>query len=143
VLPFQQRLKALVWEKEAVLLHMWPADPNGRKWTTDRLQEALKRESQIAIGQEWTFAGYCEMAISISRQFLRGSTTFQADESKEKEGNEDMAEASIANEQAGHTLYVAGLVYAQGIMEQAGAVASLLINFREDPSRVNLALVGP
>jgi hypothetical protein len=39
-----------VWEKEAVLLHMWPADPNGCKWTTERLREALKRESWIGIG---------------------------------------------------------------------------------------------
>jgi hypothetical protein len=50
VLPFQQRLEALLWEKEAVSSHMWPADPNGRKWTTDRLREALKRESRIAMG---------------------------------------------------------------------------------------------
>ncbi|KAG9380640.1 RecQ Superfamily II DNA helicase [Pyrenophora tritici-repentis] len=69
VLPFQQRLEALVWEKEAVSSHMWPADPSGRKWTTDRLREALKRESRIAMGQEWTFAGYREMAIGISRRF--------------------------------------------------------------------------
>jgi hypothetical protein len=130
VLPFQQRLEALVWEKEAVSSHMWPADPNGRKWTTDRLREALKRESRIAIGQEWTFAGYREMAIGISRRFLRGSTAFQADEGEEKEGNKETAEASIADEQAGHTSYVAGLVYARGIMEQAGAVADKRQQFR-------------
>jgi hypothetical protein len=43
-------LEALVWEKEAVSSYMWPADPNGRKWTTERLREALKRESRIRIG---------------------------------------------------------------------------------------------
>jgi hypothetical protein len=47
---FQRRLEALVWEKEAVSFYMWPADPSGCKWTTDRLREALKRESRIAIG---------------------------------------------------------------------------------------------
>jgi hypothetical protein len=130
VLPFQQRLEALVWEKETVSSHMWPANPNGRKWTTDRLREALKRESRIAMGQEWTFAGYREMAIGISRRFLRGSTAFQAEEGEGKEGNEDTAEASIADEQAGHTSYVAGLVYARGIMEQAGAVADRRQQFR-------------
>ena len=36
VLPFQQRLEAMVWEKEAVSSHMWPADPSGRKWTSER-----------------------------------------------------------------------------------------------------------
>jgi hypothetical protein len=34
VLQFQQWLEALVWEKEAVASLMWPADPNGHKWTT-------------------------------------------------------------------------------------------------------------
>ncbi|KAG9375920.1 RecQ Superfamily II DNA helicase [Pyrenophora tritici-repentis] len=112
VLPFQQRLEALVWEKEAVSSHMWPADPSGRKWTTDRLREALKRESRIAMGQEWTFAGYREMAIGISRRFLRGSTAFQADEGEEnKEWAEEQAGDSIADEQAGHTSHVAGLQF--------------------------------
>jgi hypothetical protein len=76
VLPFQQQLEALVWEKEVVSFHMWSADPNGRKWTTDRHREALKCESWIAMGQEWTFAGYREMGIGISWRFLRGSTAF-------------------------------------------------------------------
>jgi hypothetical protein len=41
-----------VWEKEAVLSHMWPADPNRRKWMIERLQEMLKRKSQIEMGQK-------------------------------------------------------------------------------------------
>ncbi|KAG9385482.1 RecQ Superfamily II DNA helicase [Pyrenophora tritici-repentis] len=103
VLPFQQRLEALVWEKEAVSSHMWPADPSGRKWTTDRLREALKRESRIAMGQEWT------------------ATAFQADEGEEnKEWAEEQAGDSIANEQAGHTSHVAGLVYARGSWSSQG-----------------------
>ena len=92
--------------------------------TTDRLRKALKRESRIAMGQEWTFAGYRAMAIGISRRYLCGSTAFQADEGEEKEGHEDTAEASIADEQAGHTSHVAGL------MEQAGAVAAKRQQFR-------------
>ena len=124
VLPFQQRFEALVWEKEAVSSHMWPADPNGRKWTTERLREALKRESRVGIGQEWTIAAYREMAIGISRRFLRRSTAFKAEEGEEKEEwDEENAAGSIADEQAGHTAHVAGLIYARGIIEQAGAVA--------------------
>jgi hypothetical protein len=79
--------------------------------------EALKRESWIAIGQEWMFAGYCEIAIGISRQFLRGSAVFQADKGEDREANEETVEAVMGDEQAGHTLYVAGLVYARGIIE--------------------------
>jgi RecQ family ATP-dependent DNA helicase len=131
VLPFQQRLEALVWEKENVSSHMWPADPNGRKWTTERLREALKRESRIGIGQELTIAAYREIAIGISRRFLRGSAAFRTEEGEE---NEEWAEenigASIADEQAGHSAHVAGLIYARGIMEQAGAVADKRQQFR-------------
>jgi hypothetical protein len=76
VLPFQQRLEAMVWEKEAVLSHMWLADPNGRKWTSERFREALKRESRVGLGQEVTIAVYREIAIGISRRFLRGATAF-------------------------------------------------------------------
>jgi hypothetical protein len=39
-------------------------------------------------------------------------------------------EASIADEQAGHTSHIAGLVYARGIMELAGAVADKRQQFR-------------
>ena len=64
------------------------------------------------MGQEWTFARYREMAIGISQRYLRGSTAFQDDKGKEKDGNKDTAEASIADQQAGHMSHVAGLVYA-------------------------------
>ncbi|KAG9378483.1 RecQ Superfamily II DNA helicase [Pyrenophora tritici-repentis] len=62
---------------------------------------------------------------------LRGSTAFQADEGEEnKEWAEEQAGDSIADEQAGHTSHVAGLVYARGIMEQSGAVADRRQQFR-------------
>jgi hypothetical protein len=83
VLPFQQRLEAMVWEKETVSSHMWPADPSGRRWTSDQLQEALKRESQVGLGQELTLAAYREIAIGISRRFLRKATAFAAKEGEE------------------------------------------------------------
>jgi hypothetical protein len=35
VLLFQQQLEAIVWEKEVILSHMWLADLNRRKWTSD------------------------------------------------------------------------------------------------------------
>jgi hypothetical protein len=85
VLLFQQRLEAMVWEKEAVSSHMWPADPNGRKWTSERFREALKRESQVGLGQEVTIVAYREIAISISWRFLRRATAFQTEEGDEND----------------------------------------------------------
>ncbi|KAK7178083.1 hypothetical protein PSPO01_15863 [Paraphaeosphaeria sporulosa] len=131
VLPFQQRMEALVWEKEAMSSHMWPADPNGRKWTTDRMREALKRETSVGLGQPLTIPAYREIAIGISRRFLRGSTAFQQEEGDESEAwNEENTAGLIADLQAGHTAHVAGMVYARGIMEQAGAVADRRQQFR-------------
>ncbi|KAI8930521.1 hypothetical protein NX059_012133 [Plenodomus lindquistii] len=131
VLPFQQRLEAMVWEKEVISSHMWPADPSGRKWTSDRFREALKRESRIGMGLELTISAYREVAIGISRRFLRGSTAFQANEGEENEAwNEENAWSAIADMQAGHTMHIAGMIYARGIMEQAGAVADKRQQFR-------------
>lgn len=69
-------------------------------------------------------AVYREMAIGISRRFLRRSTAFTTEEGEEnEEWEEENRGVSIADEQAGHTAHIAGMIYARGIMEQAGAVA--------------------
>jgi hypothetical protein len=55
---------------------------------------------------------------------LRRSTAFKAEEGdKNKAWDEEQAGALIADEQAGHTAHIAGLIYARGIIEQARAVA--------------------
>lgn len=131
VLPFQQQLEAMVWEKEVMSSHMWPTDPNGQKWTSDRFREVLKRESRIGLGQELTIAAYREVAIAISRRFLRAASAFNAEEGEDNEAwAEDNALAITQDEQAGHTAHVAGMVYARGIMELAGATADRRQLFR-------------
>ena len=131
VLPFQQQLEAMVWKKEKMSSHMWPADPSGRKWTSDRFRETLKRESRIGLGLELTIPAYREIAIGISRRFMRKGSAFQADEGDENKAwdDENMA-GMIADLQAGHTSHVAGMIYARGIMEMAGAVADRRLQFR-------------
>lgn len=131
VLPFQQRLEAMVWKKNTISSHLWPADPNGRKWTSERMRKTLKRESRVRLSQELTIAAYREIAIGISRRFLRPSTAFSTMDGDENEAwTEENAAARIADEQAGHTSHVAGMVYARGIMEQAGVVAERRQQFR-------------
>jgi hypothetical protein len=95
------------------------------------LREALKRESQISIGQEVTIAVYCKIAISISWRFLRGATAFKADEGDKNEASDkEHIGASIADKQAGYTAHIVGLIYARGIIEIAGAVAERQQQFR-------------
>jgi hypothetical protein len=131
VLLFQQRLEAIVWEKQAISSHLWPADLNRRKWNSERVRETLKRESRIGLKQELTIAAYCEIAIGISWRFLRGSTAFAAEEGEDnEEWKEENIAAIIQDEQCGHTAHVAGMVYARGIMEQAGVMADRRQLFR-------------
>jgi RecQ family ATP-dependent DNA helicase len=131
VLPFQRRLEAMVWEKETMSSHMWPADPSGRKWTSDRFREALKRESQLGMGQPLTIAAYREIAIGISRRFMRDTAAFKGDEGEDGEVSEDNMAAVIADEQSGHTAHVAGMIYAREVMEMAGATADRRRLFRQ------------
>ncbi|KAL5371347.1 hypothetical protein DPSP01_014324 [Paraphaeosphaeria sporulosa] len=85
---------------------------------TDRIREALKRETSVGLSQPLTIPAYREIAIGISRRFLRGSTAFQQEEGDESEAwNEENTAGLIADLQAGHTAHVAGMVYARGIME--------------------------
>ena len=132
-LPFQQRMEAMVWKKDAVSAHMWPADPGGKKWTSERMRKVLKRESRAGLGQELTIQSYRDVAIGISRKFMRRPTAFHTDKGDDDEGkewDEDDIAATIADEQAGHTSHIAGMVYARAIMEQAGAVADKRQRFR-------------
>ena len=85
----------------------------------------MKRESQVGLEQELTLAAYREIAIGISRRFLRRSTAFQTDDGKEEQeawDSENMA-SIIADLQAGHTPHVAGMIYACRLIEMSGAVA--------------------
>jgi peptide subunit release factor RF-3 len=62
---------------------------------------------------------------------LRKSTAFQAKEGEEnEEWNKENVTSAIADMQAGHTVHVARIIYARGIIEQAGAVADRRQQFR-------------
>ncbi|GME30610.1 conserved hypothetical protein, partial [Neofusicoccum parvum] len=143
VLPFHQRMLAVVRGSEQISAHMWPAEVGEKRWTTERMREAMKKESRIGLGQELTVRAYRDVAIGISRRFMRGSSAFRVDEEgggengneqeqeqQQMEVGEDRAAAAIADAQAGHTSHTAGLIYARGMMEQAGVVAEKRLLFR-------------
>lgn len=80
------------------------------------MRKASKRESMIGLGRETTVQEYREIAIGISRKYMRGSMTFRMDEDKEDEGDV----SAIADEQVEHASHVANMIYARGIMSGAG-----------------------
>jgi superfamily II DNA helicase RecQ len=131
VLPWQQKLEVDVWKKTEISSHMWPPDPDGKKWTSERMRKAIKKESVVGMGVELGIQSYRELAIAISRRYLRNKQAFRPDEDDEDGDRDEDAENDIADEQAGHSSHIAGTVYARGIMERDGEVASKRQRFRE------------
>ncbi|KAK3078742.1 hypothetical protein LTS18_006726, partial [Coniosporium uncinatum] len=132
VLPFVQRMETLMWERESTIsAHMWPKEARGMRWTSERMRQVMKRESKIGLGQEMNVQAYREIAIGISRRFMRGKTAFPRDGDAEEQGEGGEGDdGEIADNQAAHGPHVAGMIYARDIMEQSGVVASRREKFR-------------
>lgn len=130
-LPFIQRIEAAVWKKKGMSDHMWPADADGPKWTTDRMKKQLQQVSAEALGQPIHVAAYREIAIAISRQWVRGATAFPSDDGDEnQEWNKENTMADTADIQAGHSPHIAGAIYARESIEMAGSTADRRRQFR-------------
>jgi hypothetical protein len=66
VLPWQQMLEVDVWKKTEISSHMWPPDPDGTKWMSQRMRKAIKKESVVGMGVKLGIQSYRELAIAIS-----------------------------------------------------------------------------
>ncbi|KAH3516571.1 hypothetical protein KXV64_007585 [Aspergillus fumigatus] len=56
---------------------LWGPDPGtGREWSSERFREALKRETRTRLKNAIYIAAYRNIAIAISRWFLRPSAAF-------------------------------------------------------------------
>lgn len=145
VLPFHEMLEMMCWPKDEITSHMWPADSNGRKWSSERIRQILKRESQSRIGVALGIQAYRMVVIAISRRFLR-QHAFGLDEDDE-DGEYDEDDGQRENEtiaqQSGHSAHVAGMIYARGIMEQTGEVHTMRERFRETSERWHTFLGFP
>ena len=84
------------------------------------MNEASLRSLGVKFGvQVWR-----ELAIGISRRFLQPKHLFQRDEEDDDPDiNEDQME-NVLDAQAGHSSWVAGAIYARGVIEMQGAIAS-------------------
>ncbi|KAL5347577.1 hypothetical protein ACLOAV_006985 [Pseudogymnoascus australis] len=141
VLPFcnQMRLLALN-SKELVSPYLWAAkNPTARAtpaavaaglkkpvklpyWDGTRLRKVLQHEFQACLDTTANIALWRHAAIAISRKHLNGAKF------KRDYGSELAPTWSI--EQTGHTAIVAGNVYARGIEEAPGHVASARAEYR-------------
>ena len=109
---------------------MWPPDPGRQtEWHSARLREVFKRETEAGLqGQRLTVQAYRDIAIAISRRYLRGTSQFRQNVDDEREAgvpdvddqaaiDEDEAKGFIADLQAAHSSHVAGMLYGRQLME--------------------------
>lgn len=120
--------------------YIWSPDPDRQtEWSSARLREVLKRETAIGLdGQKLNLQAYRDIAIAISRRYLRRSSQFKAN--TDDEGNdiddetgmdEDGIAAFIADLQAAHSSSVAGTQYGRMLMENPNRTARHRELFRE------------
>ncbi|KAA8645213.1 uncharacterized protein ATNIH1004_009430 [Aspergillus tanneri] len=71
---------------------LWGPDPGTRrKWTSERFREVLKRETKTRLKQAINIQWYRDIAIGISRRFLRATAAFASNMQEER----DLAQAVL------------------------------------------------
>ncbi|KAJ5422794.1 hypothetical protein N7491_011239 [Penicillium cf. griseofulvum] len=140
--------------------YIWALDPStGRVWSSSRFREALRNESAIGLyGHTLNISSYRDIAIGISRRFLRIASAFpqnsyeEGDTEKEIEDSDNIdLEGStgfnsilghIADLQAAYSSHVAGFIYGREITKQAGSTVQrreILERFRGGMGKVLVA----
>ncbi|CAG8320632.1 unnamed protein product [Penicillium salamii] len=114
-----------------------PAAPGHR--ADGRFREVLKRETAIGLqGQKLNIQAYRDIAIAISRRYLRPSSQFKANIEEDADNIDDETsmdknriQALIADIQATHSASVAGTQYGRMMMENPNTTARHRELFRQ------------
>lgn len=123
VVPFVQRIRRWIWPESPISQHIWGPDVDGRRWTTDRLKQYLQQATEAGLGHAIHVAAWRHIAIAISRQWLRTGQSFQ--DEVDPQDDDD-----VNDEQATHSPFIAGAVYARDMDELPGSIASRRQQFR-------------
>lgn len=119
VLPFWQKLETLAFQRlEQSSSFLWPKGAGG--WDSSRLGAVLARETSMHLGTTLNIITYRHITIAISRQHLKCGG-FKRDYGMDKK---------LADEQATHGSWIAGIVYARGLQEAPGHVKARRIEYR-------------
>ena len=110
--------------------YLWERGIDDAKWTSERIRRLIERESQIGIRMKIGISAYRQMAIAIARHCLKEKKIVDDrddEEEIEKKNNDDdpASRDHILDLQAGHGSHVAGMIYARGILEAPGEMASI------------------
>lgn len=155
VLPFVEQLQAMLfklapraresWESiQKQWPYLWSPDPlSGREWTSERLRDVLKRETQIGLNGYWiNISMYRTIAIAMSRKFMlqhafpqnqqdEDRSRLDLDTEDDSTMDHEQFMGHIADLQAAHSSHVAGTVYGREMFEMAGTTRERLKAFRE------------
>jgi hypothetical protein len=80
-------------------------DGSGREWTSGGMRQALERATSEELDHALHIQAYGDVAMGVSRRYMRGSSAFSEDEeSQDKECEGD----DMADLRGGHGWHVAG-----------------------------------
>ncbi|KFZ23520.1 hypothetical protein V502_02001 [Pseudogymnoascus sp. VKM F-4520 (FW-2644)] len=154
VLPFHERVQfvahqrqcnsAFLWGESKKVEHRQWTGPQYRKekvteegpdhgWTSERMRKAMQTASMRWIGVKINISAWRNIAIAISCRFCR-EAPFEKDEIKPEDVGENGPNINEDNPhdlQSGHTTHIAGMIYAQELVENRDVVVGRRQKFRE------------
>ena len=133
VMPFQGQLETAVYERRFSKGYLWERGAEDRKWTSERMKKLIEHESLIGMGVKLNISSYRQIAIAMTRRYLKGEGFMEDKEDEEgmEDGMEEGGQGDSAYDlQSGHGTHVAGMIYARGILEGPGEVASIRQQYR-------------
>lgn len=116
---------------------MWPPDPDTQRvWSSERLRDDLKSETSRGLDGAINLTAYRDIAIGISRRYMRHSNQFPNNIHTDDRTPEDQDDGDdeggmgaeewtghVTDLQEAHSPHVAGMVYGREITEQPGTTA--------------------
>jgi superfamily II DNA helicase RecQ len=124
--------------------YIWSPDPeNQKEWSSPRFREILKEQTRTGLhGTSINIQAYRDIAIAISRRYLRSSSQFRANSEGDEEAgipdiddedelDEDGIRARVADLQAGHLPSTAGMMYGRLMTELSNSTIRHRQMFRQ------------
>jgi superfamily II DNA or RNA helicase len=135
VLPLVERLESFYCSSYELSAFLWPGPPRPcltGTWDPYDVRRALQKESRIGLGQTLNIQSYRHLAIGMSRRFLTPGHHFSDEDRTEEliDRTEEEIEQEVLDQQAAHSSYVAGAIYARGLTERPGEIWSQRQRFR-------------
>ena len=133
--PFQRQIEVAHYGRSFGKGCLWESGPESRQWTSEVVKKLIQNESVIGMGVKLNISSYRQIAIAITRKYLKGEGFVEDKEDEDglEDGDEDdepRQRDSVYDLQSGHGSHIAGMIYARAILEVPGEVASMRQQYR-------------